>query len=119
MKKESNPPPPDGLKRPPPPPAPPSKRVSGHERVVSCDFPFYDGKGNEIKEFDVVKVFHFTGKRRKRHYMYKWIRKNGNGELCLMHLTNALDDLVPLKVVSKMAAAAYIWPDSEIVQSYS
>lgn len=38
MKKESNPPPPEGVKRPPPPPAPPSKRVSGHERVVSCDF---------------------------------------------------------------------------------
>lgn len=36
MKKESNPPPPERATRPPAPPAPPSKRVSGHERVVSA-----------------------------------------------------------------------------------
>ena len=31
----------------------------------------YDRNGREILRGDVVKVFHFTGPRRKRHYMYK------------------------------------------------
>lgn len=31
----------------------------------------YDRTGREIHVGDVVKVFHFVGARRKRHYMYK------------------------------------------------
>lgn len=31
----------------------------------------YDKTGREILPFDVVKVFHFTDNRRKKHYMYK------------------------------------------------
>jgi hypothetical protein len=30
-----------------------------------------DERGREIEPGDVLKVFHFTGARRKRHYMYK------------------------------------------------
>lgn len=30
-----------------------------------------DKNGVEIEEFDILKVFHFIGARRKRHYMYK------------------------------------------------
>ena len=78
---------------------------------------FYDSKGNEIREFDVVKVFHFIGKRRKRHYMYKWIRKNDNGNLCMQHLTDDISDLVSLTVVCKRTLAAWIWEGAEIVQS--
>jgi hypothetical protein len=33
----------------------------------------YDKTGREIKINDVLKVFHFIGKRRKKHYMYKQI----------------------------------------------
>lgn len=33
--------------------------------------PLRDEKGREIKAGDVLKVFHFTGARGKRHYMYK------------------------------------------------
>jgi hypothetical protein len=41
--------------------------------------PFYDKKGVEIKEFAVIKIYHFTAAlRRKKHYMYKWVRKNPN-----------------------------------------
>lgn len=32
-----------------------------------------DKTGREIKEFDVIKMFHFVGARNKRHYMYKWV----------------------------------------------
>ncbi len=31
----------------------------------------YDKRGTPIIRGDIVKVFHFTGARRKRHYMYK------------------------------------------------
>lgn len=33
--------------------------------------PVFDEKGNEIRPGAVLKVFHFIGARRKRHYMYK------------------------------------------------
>jgi hypothetical protein len=36
--------------------------------------PYFDKYGNVIKEFAVLKVFHFIGARRKKHYMYKWVR---------------------------------------------
>ncbi len=80
---------------------------------------FYDRKGNEISEFDVVKVFHFTGARRKQHYMYKWIRKNKSGQLCIMHLSPDSENLVPLNVVSKRTVAAWIFTEAEIVQTFS
>lgn len=33
----------------------------------------YDKHGREIMLGDVLKVFHFTGIRRKRHFMYKHV----------------------------------------------
>ena len=35
----------------------------------------YDERGRQIMEGDVLKVFHFRGARRKRHYMYKQARE--------------------------------------------
>ena len=40
-----------------------------------------DKNGREIREGDVLKVFHFTGARRKRYYMYKLVAEF-NGVLC-------------------------------------
>lgn len=34
-----------------------------------------DKNGREILVGDVVKVFHFVGARRKRYYMYKWVKE--------------------------------------------
>ncbi|TGQ19273.1 hypothetical protein [Mesorhizobium sp. M00.F.Ca.ET.217.01.1.1] len=31
----------------------------------------YDQRGIPIERGDILKVYHFTGARRKRHYMYK------------------------------------------------
>lgn len=45
----------------------------------------YDKHGNELREFDVVKVYHFTGARRKKHYMYKWLIIKQD-ELYALHL---------------------------------
>lgn len=52
----------------------------------------FDKTGKEIHEFDVLKVFHFVGAQRRKHYMYKWVRTYGTGEhkmLYALHLDNA------------------------------
>ena len=41
--------------------------------------PFLDKKGNQIKEFDLIKIFHFKGRNsrgngQKNYYLYKWVR---------------------------------------------
>lgn len=49
-----------------------------------------DKNGNEIKEFDVLKVFHFIGKRRKKHYMYKWVKKDPEYGYLVAHHPDSL-----------------------------
>lgn len=52
-----------------------------------------DKHGREIKPGDVLKVWHFIGRRRKVHYMYKWVLreerlgKNQTQFLRVSHLT--------------------------------
>jgi len=58
--------------------------------------PIKDKNGVTIEEFDVLKVFHFIGARRKKHYMYKmailW-----EGKLYGAHLnSNPLKPAYPL-----------------------
>lgn len=65
--------------------------VINHLKTMEKEEPYFDEKGTEIKEFAVIRVFHFIGARRKRYYMYKWVRlKEFNGKLywIAMHLTN-------------------------------
>ncbi|WP_433935212.1 hypothetical protein [Brevundimonas diminuta] len=38
---------------------------------MSAEQHCFDRRGIPIKRGDIVKVFHFTGARRKRHYMFK------------------------------------------------
>ncbi len=53
-----------------------------------------DCKGREILPGDTIKVFHFIGARRKRHFMYKYIEaierretwRNGVDALRVSHL---------------------------------
>ena len=45
-----------------------------------------DKTGREIMPGDTVKVFHFIGSRRKRHYMYKFVERVDHGRLVLAHL---------------------------------
>lgn len=48
---------------------------------------YYDKNGKEIKQFNLIKMFHFKGvneqgRGRKNYYMYKWIElKESNGKL--------------------------------------
>lgn len=50
-----------------------------------------DKDGRRIEPGDVLKVFHFVGARRKRHYMYKQALRYERGRLLISHL-NRLDD---------------------------
>lgn len=75
-----------------------------------------DKYGVEIKEFAVLKVFHFTGARKKKHYMYKWVRLI-NGELCGVHLTDAHpDSWYVLRAMANHETG--ILEDSKIVQQH-
>lgn len=84
----------------------------------------YDKHGIPIERGDVLKVFHFTGARRKRHYMYK----QAIG-ICLLGTPTS----IPFMKISHLslantefhADAEYYWeradgdslPNYEIVQS--
>lgn len=81
-----------------------------NERLVSRVF--VDKNGSEIKEYDVLKIFHFVGARRKKHYMYKWVRLDKHGHLAISHLDDS-EDLVPLAACSRTGKIY----DAEIVQT--
>jgi hypothetical protein len=79
--------------------------------------PFRDRHGQEIREFAVLKCFHFIGARRKRHFMYKWAR-TVDGHLVAMHLTNAdPGNHVDFRAIADPKTG--VIPDVEIVQDYT
>ena len=53
-----------------------------------------DKTGRKILPGDVLKVFHFIGARRKRHYLYKQALRYERGRLVISHL-NRVDDAEP------------------------
>lgn len=63
---------------------------------MKTEEPFFDEDGREIQEFSVIQVYHFTGVRRKKHYMYKWVRlaadPNGNKYWYGIHLTEPISE---------------------------
>lgn len=69
-----------------------NKPVEANLISVEVEAPYFDKYGKEIKEFAVLKVFHFIGARRKKHFMYKWVRlieDNGKKYWYAQHLTDA------------------------------
>lgn len=68
-----------------------------------------DKYGRPIEEFDILKVYHFTGTRKKKHYMYKMVIKH-KGHLYGCHL-----DSYELKPGFSLIGCNYA--DIEIVQS--
>lgn len=60
--------------------------------------PLLDEKGREIKPGAVLRVFHFVGSRRKRHYMYKQAVEyladhvSGSPYLKISHLNRVKDE---------------------------
>lgn len=47
--------------------------------------PIYDEKGFLIRPLDLLKMYHFTGSRKKKHYMYKQVIER-DGFLVGVHL---------------------------------
>lgn len=85
---------------------------------------YFDKNGKEIKEFAVLKMFHFKGRNeqgrgRKNYYMYKWVRLyewNGKKYWVAYHLTNGKESsFFNLRAV---ANEKRIINGCEIVQQY-
>jgi hypothetical protein len=74
---------------------------------------FFDKKGREIKEYDVLKVFHYVAAlRRKKVYMYKWVRIDNEGYFT----GNSLSHCGHTYRLRACANSEGILEDSEIVQ---
>jgi hypothetical protein len=96
--------------------------------VSNCadtEAPYFDKKGKQIKEFAVLKVYHFfgvndQGRGRKHHYMYKWVRlkeHKGKKYWVAMHLNSDKEsNYYNLRAVANKQTR--IIPDTEIVQQY-
>lgn len=79
---------------------------------------YYDKTGRKIEEFDVLKVYHFTGARRKKHYMYKQVileESKGKFYYKCLHLTDRSESGHWLKAVCKNQRITFT---SEIVQGF-
>jgi len=53
-----------------------------------------DKTGREIRPGDMLKVFHFVGARRKRHYLYQQALRYERGRLVISYM-NRIDDAEP------------------------
>jgi hypothetical protein len=54
-------------------------KTNPNDPEMGREAPYFDKHGNEIREFDLIKVFHFKGVNdrgngRKNYYMYKWVK---------------------------------------------
>lgn len=71
----------------------------------NIEAPYFDKNGREIKEFAVLKVFHFKGRNeqgrgRKNYFMYKWVRlieDKGKKYWVAFHLMDARGDYYHLR----------------------
>jgi len=101
-----------------PPHPQPSKQLKDMKR----EQPYFDTNGVEIKEFAVLKVFHFKGVNskgngRKNYFMYKWVRLTefkGEKRWVAMHLINDSNDYYHLSTVANKETR--IITGTEIVQ---
>ncbi len=71
----------------------------------------YDKYLREIEPYDLVKIFHFIGPRKKKYYMYKWIVVK-DGYLCGMHLDSESQDSC-----FSLRGKSGVLEDYEIIQS--
>ena len=76
----------------------------------------YDVKGKEIIAFDVIKVYHFTNYRRKKHYMYKLVKKHRKYGLVAYHLGKMSKGESRFYSLVSQADASGKVKDTEIVQ---
>jgi len=78
--------------------------------------PTTDKNGREIMAGDTLKMFHFIGPRRKRYFMYKFVRDNPSGymqDFFRVYHLDIKDSYYQLQKDGKQH------DDIEIVQGYS
>ena len=81
--------------------------------------PSYDKKGYPIRPGDVLKVYHFTDYRNRKHYMYKlaWhLELNGKTYLMGCHLGE--DSIPGCTTKNSFSIPSGILEDYQIVQGY-
>jgi len=92
---------------------------------VLIEEPYFDKNGKQIKEFAVLKVYHFKGvneqgKGRKHYYMYKWVKLKewkGKKYWVAQHLSkDDPDSYYHLRSVANKETR--IIADTEIVQQF-
>ncbi len=79
----------------------------------------YDKKGREIMIFDLLKVFHFVGSRKKKYYMYKQVKEViflGENKCQFFKIHHLENDNPQSYYVEKIDGR--ILKDYEIVQGY-
>jgi phage terminase large subunit-like protein len=83
-----------------------NKTLGSTDKIES---PYFDEKGIEIKEFALIKIFHFKGVNskgngRKNYFMYKWVKliKDAKGKewWVALHLNNDNNDYYHLRTVA-------------------
>lgn len=90
---------------------------------MTVEEPYFDKNGKEIKDFAVLKVFHFKGRNeqgrgRKLYYMYKWVRLkeyHGNLYWTARHLTDDSEACFNLRSITNPERKLM---SVEIVQQY-
>lgn len=76
-----------------------------------------DKTGRPIHEGDVIKLFHFFGARRKKHFMYKHVTVK-NERLYALHLGRLQPGEPKGFFIDKHYVNDHgVWEDCEIVQS--
>lgn len=103
-----------------------NSEVTAEGKAGDVEMPYKDEKGVDIKEFALIKVYHFKGvndqgRGRKHYYIYKWIRlkefKDGKKYWVAMHL-NSADEKEWYSLRSVADKETRIIQGSQIIQQY-
>lgn len=79
---------------------------------MECRYYATDKNGIQILPGDTLKIFHFTGARKKRHYMYKFVEYVDGPRLVINHLAQGLGERY-----TTLNSGHY--PNIEVVQGYA
>lgn len=97
--------------------------MSKEKDYIDIEAPYFDKNGKEIKEFAVIKIFHFKGvneqgRGRKNYYMYKWVKlaeHKDKKHWTALHLSDSTGDYFNLRSI---ANDERFLTSTEIVQQY-
>lgn len=70
------------------------------DQMNKKEMKIYDKNERLIREHDLLKIYHFTGARRKKYYMYKWVVER-EGKLRCIHLEKENEKGYPLFFITE------------------